>query len=171
MMSHSHIAEGMKHRVNKTIIKLQLVYHHRLLVAGSVADDDALILRLRPVVGGGHFVIIIFLRRLVALLIIVIIRRLRGRVLGGHRGGQVGALRLEAVGVGHVDHLVDNTVGTGVAELTVDVIALLVTVSLHRLAGLGGVDAVLRLETGNEKDVKFSLCYEDVGKLFLGTYG
>ena len=106
-----------------------------LLVAGLVADDDALILRL--------------LRRLVPLLIIVIIRRLRGRVLGGHRGGQVGALRLEAVGVGHVDHLVDNTVGTGVAELTVDVIALLVAVSLHRLARLGGVDAVLSLETVN----------------------
>ena len=108
-----------------------------LLVAGLVADDDALILRLRLVVGGGHFVII------------VIIRRLRGRVFGGHRGGQVGALRLEAVGVGHVDHLVDNTVGTGVAELTVDIIALLVAVSLHRLARLRGVDAVLSLETVN----------------------
>ena len=67
---HTH-CEGMKHRVHKTIIKLQLVHHHRLLVAGPVADDDALILRLRLVVGGGHFVIIIFLRRLVALLIIV----------------------------------------------------------------------------------------------------
>ena len=108
-----------------------------LLVAGLVSDDDALILRLRLVVGGGHFVII------------VIIRRLRGRVFGGHRGGQVGALRLEAVGVGHVDHLVDNTIGTGVAELTVDIIALLVAVSLHRLARLGGVDAVLSLETVN----------------------
>ena len=113
-----------------------------LLVAGLVADDDALILRL--------------LRRLVPLLIIVIIRRLRGRVLGGHRGGQVGALRLEAVGVGHVDHLVDNTVGTGVAELTVDVIALLVAVSLHRLARLGGVDAVLSLETGNGESDRLS---------------
>ena len=159
----------MKHSVHKTIIELQLVPHRHLLVAGPVADDDALILRLRLVVGGGHFVIIIFLRRLVALLIIVIIRSLRGRVLGGHRGGQVGALRLEAVGVGHVDHLVDNTVGTGVAELTVDVIALLVAVSLHRLARLGRVDAVLGLETGNEKDVKFSLCYEDVCKLFLSN--
>ena len=113
-----------------------------LLVAGLVADDDALILRL--------------LRRLVPLLIIVIIRRLRGRVLGGHRGGQVGALRLEAIGVGHVDHLVDNTVGTGVAELTIDVIALLVAISLHRLARLGGVDAVLRLETGNGKKDRLS---------------
>ena len=113
-----------------------------LLVPGLVADDDALILRL--------------LRRLVPLLIIVVIRRLRGRVLGGHRGGQVGALRLEAVGVGHVDHLVDNTVGTGVAELTVDVIALLVAVSLHRLARLGGVDAVLRLETGNGESDRLS---------------
>ena len=104
-----------------------------LLVAGPVADDDTLI---------------------------VIIRRLRGRVLSGHRGGQVVALRLEAVGVGHVDHLVDNTVGTGVAELAVDVIALLIAVSLHRPARLGGVDAVLRLETANGgNNLSMSTCH------------
>ena len=125
--------------MNRRHVALQ-VLGHDLLVAGPVADDDALILRLRLVVGGLHF------------LLIVISGHLRSRVLGGHRSRQVGTLRLEAVGVGHVDDLVDNTVGTGVAELAVDVIALLIAVSLHRPARLGGVDAVLSLETENEEN-------------------
>ena len=73
-------------------------------------------------------------------------RHLRGRVLGGHRDGQVGALRLVTVHAGRVGDGVGVAVVVGVAVLSLDSIAGLAAVASHGLARLGGRDAVLRFE-------------------------
>ena len=68
-------------------------------------------------------------------------RHLRGRVLGGHGRRQVGTLRLEAVVVGGVG----VAVVVGVAVLALDGVAGITAIASHRLARLGGRDAVLGL--------------------------
>ena len=74
-------------------------------------------------------------------------RHLRSRILGGHGRRQVVGLRLEAVGIGHIGDCVGDAVVVGVAVLALHRVARLITVAGHRLARLGGADAVLSLET------------------------
>ena len=84
-------------------------------------------------------------------------RHLRGRVLGGHGRRQVGALRLEAVGVGGVGDGVGVAVVVGVAVLALDSVAGLTAIASHGLARLGGRDAVLSLEAV-EKKIDVRIC-------------
>ena len=77
----------------------------------------------------------------------------RRRVLGGRGRRQVVGLRLEAVLVGPVVDGVGDTVGADIAVLALDLVARVITVAGHRLARLGGRDAVVSLETGERLPV------------------
>ena len=118
-----------------------------LVVSGPVADDDPLILGL--LIGGTDWLLLLLL----LLLVTIIISHLRCGVLGGHRGGQVVALRLEAVLAGRVHHRVGDAVGSRVAELARHAVAVVIL----RLARLRHRDAVLTLETSREKNNKPSI--------------
>ena len=72
-------------------------------------------------------------------------RHLRGRVLGGHRDGQVGALRLVAVHAGRVGDGVGVAVVVGVAVLSLTGVARLAAVVGHGPARVRGRNAILRL--------------------------
>ena len=113
----------------------------KLLVSGLVL----LVLRLgggRLVAGGGGRLVAGGGGRLVAGLGH---RHLRGRVLGGHGRRQMVTIHLDAVGVGRVGDGVGDAVVTDVAVLALDLVAGVIAVAGHRLAGLGGGDAVLSL--------------------------
>ena len=102
-----------------------------LVVTRPVPDDDTLILRL---IGGTDFLL---------LLLLLLLSQLRGGVLGGDGGGQVVALRLEAVLASRVHHRVGDAVGSRVAELARHAVAVVIL----WLARLRHRDAVLSLET------------------------